>query len=381
MKPWQHGYEIDYLKGIESDFKAHNEQMISPFLEMKKNKIASYLKDQSMVLKEGFRFAQKEIKRDSQIKVYGPRKDYILAVMSKGGVQIISPVIEDIKAFEDYLDLLDTDVWIQASEKEAEKIERSVKDLERVGVKYSSFGDSIVVFKRGSSKSDADIFGILSDPQKPACLYTDPLERSTALHLSSFHFDVQSLREKIESVEFSAHYSNYNDGGWGAVSLRGYSDDPMFITKPSEMSDAWKEKNPEMINAGLRDTEFYDHFKEAREIVEAVALGAKVHRVRLMRLEQGAVIGRHTDLVDEDAGVQLGKLPRFHVPIISEDCVFEVWGMDGKETHRMEPGSLWYLDTRKPHSVTNKGRDRIHLVFDLEADERLIEMMKKEIGR
>ena len=95
-----------------------------------------------------------------------------------------------------------------------------------------------------------------------------------------------------------------------------------------------------------------------------------------MKLNSGCEIGQHTDLVDPDIGVHVGSTPRFHIPIVTNDqCFFEVWGMNGKESFQMKKGELWYLDTRKPHRVTNEGPDRIHLVFDLVADLQLVSWM------
>ena len=375
MKSWQNGYDLAYLKEVEDLFKSHNEQMISPFLEFKKNNVADALHRGTLVLQEDFRFVQKEVGRDSPIKIYSSRPEHVLAFKEKGDIEISSLVIEDLDAFRSYVLGLERTVWILCSEKEGEKL-LSLDCFDHIGTKYSSFGDCLFVFHRKVS-GDEGLFGMFLDEE--ICKYNDPLERATCFQLRSFTFDVSSVARKIEGMNFSAHYSNYNDGGWGAVSLRGYSDDPMFITKPSEMNDKWHEKHPEMKDAELRDTDLYSQFEEVREMIDRVAQGSKIHRVRLMRLEKGKVIGQHTDLVDDDAGPGIGKLPRFHIPITTEDCVFEVWGMNGKESHRMSPGSLWYLDTRKPHSVVNEGSDRVHLVFDLESDEDLIERMKEEL--
>jgi len=376
MKPWQNGYELDYLKELESTFKPHNEQMISPFLEVKKNKIADALKSGHLVHEDHYRFIQRTSSRDTPIKIYSSRPEHLLAIKSKGDVEILYPVIEDVKAFESYVKGLGSSVWIFCSEGAGTLLSK-IDGLSRVGAKYSSFGDCIFVFKYTAEAPSDDMFGVLESVE--TCLYTDPLERATAYQLKSYTFDVSSLVSKLGNMGFSNHYSNYNDGGWGAVALRGYSDDPMFITKPSEMNDKWHEKHPEMAEAQLRDTELYDQFPEVREMIASFAGDAPVHRVRIMRLERDKVIGQHTDLVDDDAGVALGKLPRFHIPLVSEDCEFLVWGMDGKESHRMLPGTLWYLDTRKPHSVINRGADRLHLVIDLETTPSLDKMMRSEL--
>ena len=45
MKPWQHGYDLDYLKGIEAKYDHYNRYTISPFVKVKKNNVAQSLKD------------------------------------------------------------------------------------------------------------------------------------------------------------------------------------------------------------------------------------------------------------------------------------------------------------------------------------------------
>ena len=40
MKDWQKGYELDYLKGMESRWDRYNSYSKSPFTEQRKDKIA-----------------------------------------------------------------------------------------------------------------------------------------------------------------------------------------------------------------------------------------------------------------------------------------------------------------------------------------------------
>src|SRR5947209_1921748 len=43
VKPWQHGYDIHYLKNLEARFAEFNEYSCSPFSEMNKPKLADAL--------------------------------------------------------------------------------------------------------------------------------------------------------------------------------------------------------------------------------------------------------------------------------------------------------------------------------------------------
>jgi hypothetical protein len=82
-------------------------------------------------------------------------------------------------------------------------------------------------------------------------------------------------------------------------------------------------------------------------------------RVRLMRMEPGALLEEHVDQVNVRADFQLA---RFHVPIVTNpDATFL---LDGKQV-TMAPGECWYVDVALPHGAANRGSDaRIHLVLD-----------------
>ena len=142
------------------------------------------------------------------------------------------------------------------------------------------------------------------------------------------------------------------------------------------MNDKWKEKHKEE-DFFLRDTEAYEYFSEVRDIIKSFAPTQEIERVRIMKLSKGAEIAKHTDLVDPDCGVKCGSTMRFHVPIITKDSKFEVWGQNGKESFFLDRGGLWYLDTRKPHRVINPTQDRYHLVFDVFVDDVIQKKVKQ----
>jgi hypothetical protein len=193
-------------------------------------------------------------------------------------------------------------------------------------------------------------------------------------------FDASLLIDAVTkiSTEYTNHYSNYNkDKSWSALSLRGYTKDPNFITKPAEMNKKWQLEN---INEefAIQDTEIRKVLPQAEPLLSMFP--GELHRVRLMNLSpNGGELERHTDQVDPDSGVQNGKVMRFHFPLITNDDVeFTTWQVDGtKKTVQMKVGECWYIDTRKPHRAINNGvTNRIHLVVDVEANDevrRLIE--------
>jgi hypothetical protein len=368
MKSWQKGYELDYLKSVEDQFKAHNDLCISPFLEMKKNRIADYLHNGTLVVEAGFRGVLKRCKARTGIKVYSNREQ-LLAYKEEGEYSMENVVIEDAGAFLNFCGAIDKNLWVICFD----TIEKELLScgFMKIGYKYSSFGDDLAVYLL---QKESDFFQTNSD----RLLFKDPLERATCVKIP-LRFEVDSILEKLDSYAFKKHYSNYNSGGWSAISLRGFSDDPSFIIKPEEMNDKWKSENEEK-EFYIRDTEAYEYFSEVREIVSTLAPGQRIERVRIMKLSKGAEIRKHTDLVDPDCGVGLGQTARFHVPLKTEGAVFEVWGQNGKESFTLEKGSLWYLDTRKPHRVINPISDRYHLVFDVFVDEGIREHLRQGLS-
>src|SRR5580765_131437 len=71
MKDWQHGYELDHLKEIESWYERYNSYTLGPFAAYKKNDIAQDLHDGSLdlALGEASRVLQR-VKVGSAINLY-----------------------------------------------------------------------------------------------------------------------------------------------------------------------------------------------------------------------------------------------------------------------------------------------------------------------
>lgn len=179
---------------------------------------------------------------------------------------------------------------------------------------------------------------------------------------------------------WAQHYSSYNKRqSWTAFALQGFDpDDPGFIIKPAEMSKAWRADNPQRLSARCLPTIAAEHFPQALKIV--ARLPGQAQRIRLMRLASGnGELSRHADITDPECGTANGATARIHIPLQSPaECRFLGWGIDGRKIdRRFAPGGLYYLDTRKPHSVINPGKaDRIHLVVDLHSGPELRRMIE-----
>lgn len=182
--------------------------------------------------------------------------------------------------------------------------------------------------------------------------------------------DIDDALREIESfgVVWAQHYSNYNKHQtWTAFALRGYQPaDPTFIIKPQEMARSWKKENSSLLNAKPQDT------IAAPRLPALMRIAAKIpgpkDRIRLMRLTPQGELTRHADITDRSAGTADNHVARLHIPLITNDGVdFHAINHRGKQiTAHMRPGSLYYLDQRKPHFVQNHSPEleRIHFVVD-----------------
>ena len=94
-------------------------------------------------------------------------------------------------------------------------------------------------------------------------------------------------------------------------------------------------------------------------------------RVRLLKMNAGSALGRHTDITDRFGGTRDGQITRFHIPLITDPAVvMHTWDFDGRRrTHHLAAGHCYYLDARKPHAVENNSDvNRVHLVVDVVTD-------------
>jgi hypothetical protein len=241
----------------------------------------------------------------------------------------------------------------------------------KLGIKINTFGDIQGVYFK---EFEPSAFGEREFLEQNMML---PVEKLVLIKTNipdvSNICDIIAQRLEVMDYEFTNHYSNYNkDKSWSAISLRGYTPDWAFITKPAEMGKKWRWDNKD-TEFKLQDTDIRKMFPEVEDILRW--LPGRPHRIRFMNLAPGGgELQRHTDQVDPDAGVQDRKLMRFHFPIVTnKDVIFNQWDWHGElvEAH-MKVGECWYLDVRKPHRAINDGTEmRTHLVVDVEANDEV----------
>ena len=166
----------------------------------------------------------------------------------------------------------------------------------------------------------------------------------------------------LDTLEFHKVKTKYTKGSdWTAIALKGYSKDPLDVTKPGVLKTKVKS------DSKLQWTELYNvpEMKPILDILETIP--CRMERVRFMKLEAGKVIGKHTDKIDKDLGIEDGKITRLHMPVRTNDLVtFSIWDDNiFKQEFKLEPGHFYYTDVRKAHAVENlSDTDRIHLVMD-----------------
>lgn len=358
MKPWQHGYQLDYLKDLESKYNEYNAYTLSPFAKFKKNNIAESLHKTNLILLPDAMMEVLVSKSASNITMHGST---VIAKKLAGDVTI-GKLVGNLKSIEAQINQLSGKnfwLYVWAENKQHCQFAENMGFC-YVGPKITTYGEIHAIYYKGTPREF---------PKVDAAEYLSIKKvQNVDAELISKIYDKLNLLP-----EFTNHYSNYNkDKSWSALSLRGYSSDPSFITKPIEMNDAWKEKHKD-VQFEMQDTELFDKFPEVRELLKP--FGETLHRVRFMRLKPGGgELERHTDQVDPDSGGSLNKLARLHFPIkTNPDVLFTVWNVKGDpEKVTMKIGECWFLDTRKPHMAVNAGSDeRIHLVVDIQTEKDL----------
>ena len=380
MKDWQKGIELDELLKLEKTWKQYNERCLSPFLEMKKNKIANAIDQGQYEFGHEWAIQSRVQKAKSKINMYSAYKIPI-ATVEKGDrvVDRIAcnqpdPLVEALRFNED------TFLFIN-EEHNIDRFVASWAGFRKLGIKINTFGDIQGVYFKDRvegafGKREFPEKNMMHDAEFKVLTQADfqPVPWVGAEGLR-FGWICEALKERLEIMdyEFTNHYSNYNkDKSWSAISLRGYSPDWGMITKPEEMSKKWKEENKD-VEFKLQDTELRKMFPEVEDLLKM--LPGKPHRIRFMNLSPGGgELERHTDQVDPDAGVQDGKLMRFHFPIVTnKDVIFNQWDWNAKPVEvNMKIGECWYIDVRKPHRAINGGTEmRTHLVVDIEANEKV----------
>ena len=163
-----------------------------------------------------------------------------------------------------------------------------------------------------------------------------------------------------ENKEYTPVITRYNKkGNWKAISLKGYAVDPLVISKPNVLGVG--------EGGSLQETPLF--------ILDKIP--AETERVRLMKLEAGTKLSKHTDKVDKE--IKNGEIVRLHIPIITNEQVTMITWLETKipTKFKMKKGECWWLDVSKPHQVLNESEiDRVHLVIDVYVNNFMTEALQ-----
>lgn len=373
---WALGYDVKELKVIAQRFaKAHKPHVHGAFGLLKERDIAAAKKNGQLFCGDGFDAVVHQSRQASRHRDFRG-KDYLFDADT---MWVRNFAVQEVGAAAQWLQRIGKRGFKLAIEIfEEDRFERSAvlmaeTDAQYVMTKVSAGGDIKTVY---SNQSDL----------KP--LPTSSTDYPTLIMLDSKFCTgrkLQSIRDEIsEDSPWAQHYSSYNKRkSWTAFSLRGYDpQDPGFIIKPAEMSQAWKNEHRGWEVMKCEDTVITNHFPNTWELLAEIPCGG-LQRVRFMRLRgKDGELSRHADITDRAAGTQPHQIARLHIPIFTDPSVFfHTWGLRGneRETH-MGEGELWYLDTRKPHRVINPSNaDRIHLVADIICNEETQKWFRNQI--
>lgn len=160
-------------------------------------------------------------------------------------------------------------------------------------------------------------------------------------------YDVSKLQQELKIAMESEWVSHYNtkdyNGEWKSISLRSAS---------GSKSDIYANYS----NEPFKDTPLLSALPYIQSIL--AAWECEKETARFLALYPRSEIKPHSDL---GCSYQDGNF-RLHIPILTNNKVDFVVE---QKNYWLAPGSCWYMDFSKQHSVSNKGETvRIHLVMD-----------------
>lgn len=366
IKPWQHGYTLDYLKKIESEYDPYNAFAFSPFTKYKKNDIAKDLHEKNLHITSTTSWVETIAKVKSPITCY---HDVEIAGKEPGDV-IISKVCGNSTALESRLETLrNVSTWVYHWVEDKQYDDMLIRQgFKFIGGKVVTSSEIYGIWFRGG------VSGIFHTPTARKFPKVDPIENVTLKKIGDLSVRNLDLLNRVAThlemadLQFAkSDLTAYVNKDWSALSLRGYKPEPEFIADPNEMSKAWNEKHKGEIFE-LQDTPLFAEFPEVRVIIHDIFDDVELHRVTFMRMKPNGVLQRHTDQIDWNHGLATGKLVRFHFPVkTNENVQFLAWETNGNLLqYNMKVGEYWILDTRKPHKViVNDDQERIHLTVDV----------------
>lgn len=160
-------------------------------------------------------------------------------------------------------------------------------------------------------------------------------------------YDVSKLEQELQIALKSNWVNHFNskdyEGDWKSISLRSAS---------GSSSDIYSNYTEQPF----KDTPLLEELPYIKSIL--ADWKCEKETVRFLALYPGSEIKPHKD---PGCSYEDGNF-RLHIPILTNN---EVDFIVENENHKLVPGTCWYMDFSKEHSVKNGGNTvRIHLVID-----------------
>jgi len=160
------------------------------------------------------------------------------------------------------------------------------------------------------------------------------------------------------SLDWIDHFVQQNyEGSWSVIPLRANAGavHPIKMIYSDPTSDEYV------------DTAFLAPCQTLKSVL--ATFQAPLLSARLMKLGTGSKIKEHRDYdLNPDGGTV-----RIHVPVITNPTVD--FRLNGQRV-MMQEGECWYLRLSDPHSVSNEGPDRIHLVIDMKVNNWVSDLLR-----
>ena len=149
MKDWQKGIPLEILLKLEKPWEGYNERCLSPFLEMKKNKIAAAMYEGKYEYGHEWAIQSRRLKVKTKINMYSAY-DIPIATVEKGDRIVDRITYNQPAAVVTGLKKYDEDTFLFINEEH--NIDRMVAKwagYEKVGIKINTFGDIQGVYFKG----------------------------------------------------------------------------------------------------------------------------------------------------------------------------------------------------------------------------------------
>ena len=148
MKDWQKGIELDELLKLEKTWKGYNERCLSPFLEMKKNKIAAAMNEGKYDHGHEWAVQSRILKVKTQINMYSAY-NIPVAMVQKGDRIIDRIAFNQPEQIVEVLKSYDEDTFLFINEEHfCDRFVASQAGYRKLGIKINTFGDIQGVYFR-----------------------------------------------------------------------------------------------------------------------------------------------------------------------------------------------------------------------------------------